>query len=90
MKKALLILFFITCKIAISQSTAMINGKDTLNYTDPEGKKQSKWVILGKDAHKPEYKDDQKVEDTISCLHLDMRKLLPIFSADRSWMDSLK
>ena len=63
MKKALLILFFIVCKLAIPQSTAMINGKDTLNYTDSAGKKQAKWVILGKDAHKPEYKDDQKVEE---------------------------
>src|ERR1700748_41354 len=63
MKKAFLILLFITCKIAISQSSAIINGKDTTNFTDDAGKKQGKWVILGKDAHKPDYKDDQKVEE---------------------------
>jgi antitoxin component YwqK of YwqJK toxin-antitoxin module len=64
MKKSLLILLFVACKIAIAQSSV---GKDTIpggnNFTDTEGKKQGKWVILGKDAHKPEYKDDQKVEE---------------------------
>jgi antitoxin component YwqK of YwqJK toxin-antitoxin module len=60
MKKALLILFFITCKIVIAQSSV---GKDTTNFTDANGKKQGKWIILNKDLHKECYKDDQKVEE---------------------------
>jgi antitoxin component YwqK of YwqJK toxin-antitoxin module len=63
MKKALLILLFVICKVAVSQSTAIINGKDTTNFTDLAGKKQGKWIITGKMAAKSEYKDDQKVEE---------------------------
>jgi antitoxin component YwqK of YwqJK toxin-antitoxin module len=62
MKKAVLILLFITCKIALAQSSGLV-GKDTLNFTDPAGKKQGKWIILNKDVHKPDYTDDQKVEE---------------------------
>lgn len=60
MKKAFLIILFVTCKIALAQSAA---GKDTLNYTDLAGKKQGMWIIYGKDANKPEYAPDQKVEE---------------------------
>jgi antitoxin component YwqK of YwqJK toxin-antitoxin module len=60
MKKAFLILLFITCKIAIAQSSV---GKDTTNFTDANGKKQGKWIIYNKDLHKECFTDDQKVEE---------------------------
>lgn len=62
MKKAILILLFITCKIGIAQSFELV-GNDTINFTDAFGKKQGKWIILNKDLHKPGYADDQKVEE---------------------------
>ncbi|MBL7918062.1 MAG: hypothetical protein JNM96_06670, partial [Bacteroidia bacterium] len=39
------------------------NGKDTVNLIDATGKKQGKWVIMGK--HKPGdcYKSEQKIEE---------------------------
>src|SRR6185295_8224401 len=61
MKKAILILLFITCKIGIAQSFELI-GNDTINYTDDLGKKQGKWIILNKDLHRAGYADDQKGE----------------------------
>lgn len=60
MKKAFLILLFVACKIAIAQSSV---GKDTTNFTDLNGKKQGKWIILNKDLHKECFTDDQKVEE---------------------------
>ena len=60
MKKAFLILLFVTFKIAIAQSSV---GKDTTNFTDQNGKKQGKWIIYNKDLHKVCFKDDQKVEE---------------------------
>lgn len=63
MKKVILILLFITCKIAIAQSTSPVKNDTTLNYTDETGKKQGKWIILNKMIHKPEYTDEQKVEE---------------------------
>lgn len=62
MKKVILILLFITCKIAIAQSFELVNN-DTINFTDVAGKKQGKWIIFNKMVHKPEYTDDQKVEE---------------------------
>jgi antitoxin component YwqK of YwqJK toxin-antitoxin module len=61
MKKAFLILLFVTGQILVAQSSV---GKDTLNnYVDAAGKKQGLWIIYGKDANKPEYAPDQKVEE---------------------------
>ena len=62
MKKVVLILFFITCKIAIAQSYELLNN-DTINFTDALGKRQGKWIITNKLLHKPEYTEDQKVEE---------------------------
>src|SRR4051812_26084791 len=59
MKRAVLILLFITCKIVIAQSL----NNDTINFTDALGKKQGKWVILNKMVHKPDFTDEQKVEE---------------------------
>ncbi len=61
MKKAFLILLFVACKIVIAQSSVGI--KDTTNFTDLNGKKQGKWIILNKDLHKECFTDDQKVEE---------------------------
>jgi antitoxin component YwqK of YwqJK toxin-antitoxin module len=60
MKKAILILLFVTFKIAIAQSSV---GKDTTNFTDQNGKKQGKWIIYNKELHKECFTDDQKVEE---------------------------
>lgn len=62
MRKVVLILLFITCKIAVAQSFEL-SGKDTLNFTDINGKKQGKWVIKNITLHKPCYTDDQVVEE---------------------------
>jgi antitoxin component YwqK of YwqJK toxin-antitoxin module len=62
MRKVVLILLFITCKIAIAQSFEL-SGKDTINFTDANGKKQGKWVIKNITLHKPCYADDQVVEE---------------------------
>ncbi len=62
MKKIVLIVLFITCKIAIAQSYELV-GKDTINLTDDQGKRQGKWVIFNKMVHRPDYTDDQKVEE---------------------------
>lgn len=62
MKKAILILLFITCKIGIAQSFELI-GTDTINFTDAAGKKQGKWIIFNKELHRAGYADDQKVEE---------------------------
>jgi hypothetical protein len=66
MKKFILILIFIS-SIGAAQSQSWeinpINGKDTINKIDIEGKKQGKWVLFGK--HKPGtcYAPEAKVEE---------------------------
>jgi antitoxin component YwqK of YwqJK toxin-antitoxin module len=60
MKKAFLIVLFVTCKIALAQSSV---GKDTINFTDENGKRQGKWIIFNKELHKECFTDDQKVEE---------------------------
>lgn len=62
MKKGILLLFIITYHFAIAQSVE-IKGKDTINYTDDFGKKQGKWILLNKFLKKPNYEDNQKVEE---------------------------
>ena len=57
----ILILFF-TLNTMKSQSWELY-GKDTINKIDADGKKQAKWVLMGK--HKPGtcYQTDQKAEE---------------------------
>lgn len=47
---------------AVAQSSELL-GKDTINKTDGEGKKQGKWVLFGR--HKPGtcYQEEQKAEE---------------------------
>lgn len=61
MKKIVLIYLFILCKVAVSYGISPVN--DSLNFTDASDKKQGKWIVTGKMAHKPAYADDQKVEE---------------------------
>ncbi|MCW3075522.1 MAG: hypothetical protein JWO32_131 [Bacteroidetes bacterium] len=63
MKKLLYILITV-CGASLAQSQSFeIIGKDTANRIDVDGKKQGKWILLGK--HKPGtcYQPDQKVEE---------------------------
>jgi antitoxin component YwqK of YwqJK toxin-antitoxin module len=59
MKKSLLILFFITVKIAVAQSST----SDSTNQFSPDGLKQGYWVLYGKDKNLPNYKPEDKVEE---------------------------
>jgi antitoxin component YwqK of YwqJK toxin-antitoxin module len=56
-------LFFISLVIFAKAQSPELYGKDTINKTDIEGKKQGKWVLFGK--HKPGtcYQADQKTEE---------------------------
>lgn len=63
MKKITLILLFITYKVVIAQSYELINNNDTINFTDANSKRQGKWIIFNRTLHKPDYADDQKVEE---------------------------
>jgi antitoxin component YwqK of YwqJK toxin-antitoxin module len=62
MKKFTLIFLFIVCKIGLAQSL-VLNGKDTINLLDANGKRQGKWVITGKLANLPEFEPEAKVEE---------------------------
>ncbi len=62
MKKVVLILLIIACKITAAQTFELVN-KDTINLTDVEGKKQGNWIVTNKMVHKPCYTDAQKVEE---------------------------
>jgi len=71
MKKfTLIILFISTFSLAQSQSYEL-EGKDTINLVDAQGRKQGQWIVKGK--HKPGtcYQPDQKVEEG---KYLDNRK----------------
>jgi len=61
-RKITLILLFITYKVVVAQSYELINN-DTINFTDANSKKQGKWIIFNRTLHKPDYADDQKVEE---------------------------
>ena len=64
MKKVVLILLIVVCKMASAQSYELVN-KDTINRTDSIGKRQGKWIVTNKILHKPCYTDDQKVEEGV-------------------------
>lgn len=53
------------CAFNAQSYETLPNSKDTINFIDQVGKKQGKWVLMGK--HKPSptncYKPDQKVEE---------------------------
>jgi antitoxin component YwqK of YwqJK toxin-antitoxin module len=63
MKKFTFIILFLSTILAAQSQEYEMNGKDTINLTDAQGKKQGKWIVKGK--HKPGtcYQPDQKVEE---------------------------
>ncbi len=56
-------LFLICLVFSVRAQEPEVFGKDTINKTDSEGKRQGKWVLFGK--HKPGgcYQPDQKTEE---------------------------
>lgn len=57
-------ILILVCSVGLVRSQSYeIFGKDTINKIDAEGKKQNKWIVMGK--HKPGscYKPDQKAEE---------------------------
>ena len=62
MIKNTLLLLFIFCGIAHAQSFEL-NGKDTINRVDIEGKRQGYWKVYGRIKKLPGYNDDQLVEE---------------------------
>jgi antitoxin component YwqK of YwqJK toxin-antitoxin module len=57
--------------ISYSQEYEM-NGRDTINMTDANGKKQGKWVISGSNKPTKGYKPGQKIEEGI---YLDNKRI---------------
>lgn len=62
MRILLTIILFINLSISYSQS-GTINGKDTLNFIDAEGRKQGKWIITNEQKNLPGYAANSKVEE---------------------------
>ena len=62
MKKGVIIIVFIICKIIVAKSSPVLVN-DTINYTDAGGKKQGHWIVFNSTLHLPDYADDQKVEE---------------------------
>jgi antitoxin component YwqK of YwqJK toxin-antitoxin module len=63
MKKTFFKIFLICFALSARAQSPELYGKDTINKTDAEGKKQGKWVLFGK--HKPGtcYEQNQKTEE---------------------------
>lgn len=63
MKKVIHLFLFVCLSLFGKAQSWEIFGKDTINKIDPEGKKQGKWILMGK--HKPGtcYQPDQKAEE---------------------------
>jgi antitoxin component YwqK of YwqJK toxin-antitoxin module len=64
MKQLAVLLFFaiLTIECTVAQ-TFVVHDGDTINYQDPRGLKQKKWVIFNSTKRLPGYKPDQKVEE---------------------------
>ena len=61
--KTLLLLLISFCSASFAQSqTFELFGKDTLNKIDYDGRKQGKWILLGKHKSGSCYKPDQEAE----------------------------
>jgi antitoxin component YwqK of YwqJK toxin-antitoxin module len=72
MMKKIITVLILCCTVELLQSQSWeIFGSDTINKIDVNGKKQARWILMGK--HKPGtcYKADQKVEEG---KYLDNRK----------------
>jgi antitoxin component YwqK of YwqJK toxin-antitoxin module len=62
MKREILIILFITCKVSLAQSFEII-GQDTVNFIDAANLKQGHWIIFNKIKKLPNCPDDAKVEE---------------------------
>ncbi len=62
MKKVVLIILFITCKVLLAQSFEVI-GQDTVNFIDAGNLKQGHWIIFNKIKKLPNCPDGAKVEE---------------------------
>src|SRR3954466_2083357 len=63
MFRAIFIFLFLLVATPFYSQTWELMGADTINKIDSEGRKQGKWIIMGK--HRPNtcYQEDQKVEE---------------------------
>lgn len=63
MRNLLNVLILICSVLFVNAQEPELYGKDTINKTDGEGRKQGKWVLFGK--HKPGtcYQEEQKAEE---------------------------
>ncbi len=64
MKKIIFIAVVLLLKMNLAHAT-FLQKKDSINFTDANDKRQGKWVIYNATAHRPNYTDDQKVEEGI-------------------------
>lgn len=64
MKKFVVLVFIIVAKLSLAQ-TFELNGKDTINLTDANGKRQGKWIVTNKLLNRPCYTPEQKVEEGV-------------------------
>ncbi|MFY9309004.1 MAG: toxin-antitoxin system YwqK family antitoxin [Bacteroidia bacterium] len=62
MKKFVLLALIAVSQFAVAQTFELL-GKDTINRTDVNGKRQGKWIVTNKIANKPCYTPEQKVEE---------------------------
>lgn len=71
MKKIVCLVFLVALCFSLEAQTWELYGKDTINKIDAEGKRQGKWIQMGK--HKPGtcYQPEQKAEEG---KYLDNRK----------------
>jgi antitoxin component YwqK of YwqJK toxin-antitoxin module len=63
MKKLIPILLLICCLFFSKAQSLEIFGKDTINKIDLEGKKQGKWILMGKHKMGSCYQPEQKAEE---------------------------
>jgi antitoxin component YwqK of YwqJK toxin-antitoxin module len=59
------ICLIIFCLVGSSLVASMntIDQQDNINKTDEQGRKQGKWIILGKDRPSKGYPDENKIEE---------------------------
>ncbi|HWY10503.1 MAG TPA: hypothetical protein VN026_04205 [Bacteroidia bacterium] len=63
MKSLFIPILFLLGTLLNAQAQPIIKGKDTINWVDPSGKKQGKWIVFGKEKQGDCYKPDQKAEE---------------------------
>jgi antitoxin component YwqK of YwqJK toxin-antitoxin module len=63
MRSFIISLIFFCSPGFLSSQTWEIYGRDTINKVDADGKKQARWVIMGKHKAGSCYKPEQKVEE---------------------------